>query len=209
MNPAVQFLQNGPNHAEMTLMLAHGAGTPMDTPFMTTVAKGVAATGIRVLRFEFPYMSEKNRTSKRRPPDPKPILLDSWRTAFAASGKGRTVIGGKSMGGRMASLVADELGATGLVCLGYPFHPSGKPERPRTEHLRSLRTKALFVQGERDPFGMPLEIENYGLSAEVRIHWIVDGNHDLKPRKKSGRTLEQNMAEAIAAITVFLDKLSS
>ena len=190
-------------------MLAHGAGTAMDTPFMAIVAEGVAAARIRVLRFEFPYMSKRSRINERRPPDPEPILVDCWRTAFAAAGKGQTVIGGKSMGGRMASLVADELDAIGLMCLGYPFHPTGKPGRPRTEYLQSLRTTSVFVQGEPDPIGMPLEIENYDLSAVVRIHWIIDGNHDLNPRKKSGRTLEQNMAEAVAAITVFLDKLSS
>ena len=140
-------------------MLAHGAGTAMDTPFMATVAEGVAAARIRVLRFEFPYMSKRSRINERRPPDPEPILLDCWRTAFAAA---------------------------------------GKPERLRTEHLKTLKTKALFLQGKRDPFGMPQEIKTYHLSKAVRIHWITDGNHDLNPGKKSGRTLEQNMAGAFA-----------
>ena len=115
---------------------------------MATVAESVAAARIRVLRFEFPYMSKRSRINERRPPDPEPILLECWRTAFTAAGKGQTVIGGKSMGGRMASLVTDELDAIGLVCLGFPFHAPGKPGRPRMKHLKSLKTKSLIVSLE-------------------------------------------------------------
>jgi predicted alpha/beta-hydrolase family hydrolase len=106
-------------------------------------------------------------------------------------------IGGKSMGGRIASLVADEAKVTGLVCLGYPFHPTGKPNQLRVEHLRSIRTPTLVVQGERDPFGTRQEVSDYKLASRVRVHWLTDANHSFKPRKSSGRTLEENLEEAI------------
>jgi len=114
------------------------------------------------------------------------------------------VIGGKSMGGRIASMIADDAGVDGLVCLGYPFHPPGKPEKLRTAHLRDLQTPTLIVQGTRDPFGKPEEVDAYDLSDGIRIVWLEDGDHSFKPRKSSGRTLEQNFGEAIAAIAAFV-----
>jgi predicted alpha/beta-hydrolase family hydrolase len=111
------------------------------------------------------------------------------------------------MGGRMASLVADECGVRGLVCLGYPFHPPGRPERLRTEHLEAIETPTLIVQGSRDPFGGEAEVPGYRLSERIRLHWAPDGNHDLAPRKASGRTSEQNWQEAMAAIRRFVDAL--
>ena len=108
------------------------------------------------------------------------------------------------MGGRMASLIADEVGAAALFCLGYPFHPPGKPERLRTEHLETIATPTLILQGERDPFGTRDEVAGYSLSKAITPHWMPDGNHDLAPRKKSGRTLDENLAEAIDRITGFL-----
>lgn len=198
------ILANGSNDAFTTLILAHGAGAPMDTPFMDTIAESVAAAGIQVLRFEFPYMVRRREDGKRRPPDRQPVLLDSWRAIFAKAGSGKVAIGGKSMGGRMASLIADEVGASALICLGYPFHPPGKPERTRTEHLRELSTPTLILQGERDPFGTQAEVSVYPLSEAIRVHWLGDGNHDLAPRKKSGRTHEQNLREASDQIVAFL-----
>ena len=107
----------------------------------------------------------------------------------------------------MASLVAGQPEVSALVCLGYPFHPTGKPERLRTEHLKALRTPSLIVQGSRDPFGTREEVAGYGLSPAVRLHWAEDGNHDLVPRKASGRSAEQNWAEAMDAICVFLKEI--
>ena len=124
----------------------------MDSPYMDRVAEGVAECGIRVVRFEFPYMAARRSGGKRGAPDREPVLLDSWRQVVAELGGGPSVvIGGKSMGGRMASLIADELHVRGLVCLGYPFHPPGQPEKLRTKHLAALKTRALVIQGERDP----------------------------------------------------------
>ena len=198
------LLTDGPDHARATLILAHGAGAPMDSPFLDTVARGVAKAGIRVVRFEFPYMAERRTTGRKRPPSSPSRLLDTWRDVVAQVGTPQTLcIGGKSLGGRMASLVADELGVRRLVLLGYPFHPPKKPEILRTEHLRGLRTPTLIVQGERDPFGGPDEVAGYGLSKAIEFAWMPDGDHSLKPRVRSGRTEADNLADAVAAIARF------
>src|ERR1043166_3563925 len=157
-----------------------GAGGGMNSPFMTAVARGLEARGIDVVRFEFPYMK-----AGRRVPDREPVLLQAWRDVVAEHGGGAAVpIGGKSRGGRMASMVADELGVRALVCFGYPFHPPGQPEKLRTKHLAALRTPALIIQGERDPFGIPAEVNGYELSPSIEIAWIAGGDHSLKPREK-------------------------
>src|SRR5882724_4943683 len=118
-----EFLFDGPKTAAITLVLAHGAGGPMDSPFMETIAEGVARAGIRVARFEFSYMRRRRATGKGGAPDPGPALMQSWRDTIEKLGGGKQlVIGGKSLGGRIASMVADEMGVRGLICLGYPFH---------------------------------------------------------------------------------------
>ena len=174
---------------------------------MTAFAEGLAACGWRVLRFEFAYMAERRSGGKKRPPSPQATLLAEWRAAIATSEPGKLVIGGKSLGGRMASLLADECGVAGLVCLGYPFHPPGRPDKLRTAHLAGLATPTLIVQGTRDPFGTREEVAGYALSDRVGIHWAQDGDHGLKPRKSSGRLERQNWEEAIGAIDDFLKRL--
>jgi len=198
------FLFDGPDDAALTVALAHGAGAPMDSPFMDTVAQGLAAEGLRVARFEFPYMAKRRADGKKRGPDRQPVLLETWRAAVAALGAERLAIGGKSMGGRMASLVADETRVRGLACLGYPFHPPGKPDRLRTSHLRDLTVPGLICQGERDPFGTRAEVADYDLSPALEIAWAPDGNHDLAPRKASGRTKEDNWADCAEAVRRFI-----
>jgi predicted alpha/beta-hydrolase family hydrolase len=201
-------LYDGPKHAARTVVLAHGAGAPMDSPYMETVTAGLAAHDIRVVRFEFAYMAARRTDGKRRGPDREPVLRAAWTRVVEELGGGAgLVIGGKSMGGRMASLVADEVGARGLLCLGYPFHAPGRPERLRTGHLEKLGTPALVVQGTRDPFGKPEEVEGYALSGRLSVAWIEDGDHDLKPRRKSGRTHEQNLSEAIDLAARFIASL--
>jgi uncharacterized protein len=111
------------------------------------------------------------------------------------------------MGGRIASMVADEVGARGLVCMGYPFHPPGRPDKLRTGHLESLRTPALIVQGTRDAFGTPEDVAGYRLSPSIRVVWLEDGDHSWKPRASSGRTEAQNIGEAVAAIRDFVASL--
>jgi predicted alpha/beta-hydrolase family hydrolase len=190
------------------VILAHGAGAGMDTPFMATIAAGLAAHELRVIRFEFPYMQRRRADGGRRPPDRMPVLMEAWREAIATVGPAqRLVIGGKSMGGRVASMIADDVGVAGLVCLSYPFHPPGKPEKLRVEHLAGVRTPSLILQGTRDPFGKPEEIAGYDLSGRIRVFWLEDGDHSFKPRVKSGRTLGQNLDEAVEAICGFIDGL--
>ncbi len=203
-----EFLTDGPADAPLTFAFAHGAGAPMDTPFMTFFAEGLAARGWRVVRFEFPYMARRRREDRRPPPDRQPVLLATWQAVIANLGPQGLVIGGKSMGGRMASLIADEAGVRGLACLGYPFHPAGKPERLRTEHLAALKTPCLICQGTRDSLGKREEVAGYALAGTIRLHWAEDGDHDLKPRKASGRTAEQNWTEAVAALDGFFRTLA-
>ena len=185
----------------------------MDSPFLEAFAEGLAAHGLPVARFEFPYMAARRAGGRARPPDRAATLLESWRQAIGtadADGVSRRalVIGGKSLGGRMASMVAEEEGVLGLVCLGYPFHSPGRPAAPRIEHLRTLATPALFVQGTRDPFGAPEEVRGYGLPPGLRIHWIEDGDHSLKPRKSSGRTVAEAWDEAVAAVAAFVRQVA-
>jgi uncharacterized protein len=194
--------------AEARLLLGHGAGAGPDTPFMDQIAGLLAARGVATLRFEFAYMTARRERGVRRPPPKAETLTGEYLDAVAQAGEGgRLVIGGKSMGGRVASLVADALyaagRASGLVCLGYPFHPPNKPAQLRTAHLRNLKCPALIVQGERDPFGYRSEIEKMALSPAIAIAWIGDGDHDLGPRAKSGFTRKGNLANAADAIAQF------
>jgi uncharacterized protein len=206
MTTVPDLLRTGPGDSEKTLVLAHGAGAPMDSPFMNAIAEGLARHGVQVVRFEFPYMAARRR-GKGGGPDREPVLRATWAAVVEALGGGPGVfIGGKSMGGRMASLVADELRVRGLVCLGYPFHPPGQLEKLRTAHLATLLTRALIVQGERDTFGSRQEVEGYSLSPAIEVHFIADGDHSLEPRKRSGRTTEEAWAEAIEKIAAFLDR---
>ena len=202
-----KLIFDGPKAASTTIALAHGAGAGMDTPFMNAFAVGLAGHGIRVARFEFPYMAEARRTGNKKPPDREPVLRETWLKVVEMLSREALVIGGKSMGGRIASLVADEAGVAGLVCLGYPFHPVGKPEQLRVEHLTSIRTPTLIVQGERDPFGSQQEVRGYQLSSAVNLHWVEDGDHGLKPRKASGRTEQQNWQTAIEKVVAFVATL--
>lgn len=199
---------DGPSDSSHKIALTHGAGAPVDDAFFETLVAALTERGLRVARFEFPYMKKRREDGVRRGPDRAPVLLDTWRAVMDELGDASTwVIGGKSMGGRMASMIADEVGARGLACLGYPFHPPGKPDKPRVDHLRALRTPALFLQGERDAFGSVEEIAAYGLAASVRLHWLPDGDHSLKPRKRSGRSHDDNIVEAADTIARFVADL--
>jgi dienelactone hydrolase len=124
-------------------------------------------------------------------------------SAIEAQKPAKVVVGGKSMGGRIASMVADELGVRGLICLGYPFHPPGRPEQLRTAHLTSLRTPALIIQGTRDQFGTEAEVSAYELSKSIRIEWMKDGDHSFKPRAGSGTTERQNLERAVGLMEEF------
>lgn len=207
MNRNLQMLWNEPSRGKQSIILAHGAGAPMDTPFMTYFAEGLAGKGFRVGRFEFPYMAARRATGKKKPPDKLDVLLATWRAVIADAGPG-VVIGGKSMGGRIASLVADDAGVRGLVCLGYPFFGMGRKDKPRVAHLATLKTPTLICQGERDPMGNRADVAALSLSSKIKIEWLPDGDHDLKPRKSSGRTHQDNLVAALTAVSDFVAKLA-
>lgn len=203
-----RFLFDGPTDARVTILLAHGAGASMDSTSMTAAAAAFGDAGFRVARFEFAYMAARRTGAGRKPPPRAETLKGEYMAAVAEiDPTGPLIIGGKSMGGRVASMVADDLFArdkiAGLLCLGYPFHPPGKPQQLRTKHLADLRTPALICQGTRDAFGTPDEVAGLTLSDRIEILWLEDGDHDLKPRKKiSGYSAADHlktMAEAVSA----------
>lgn len=201
----LNFLFDGPDNAKHTILLAHGAGAPMDSGSLTAAAAALAANGFRVARFEFDYMASRRKDTSRKPPPRAEKLIPEYLAAVEALGASPSlIIGGKSMGGRVASMVADELYAagaiSGLLCLGYPFHPPGKPEQLRTQHLAGLATPTLIVQGTRDEFGGRDEVGGYQLSPKIEVLWLEDGDHDLKPRKASGFSASDHMAAMAASV---------
>ncbi|WP_313528583.1 alpha/beta family hydrolase [Shinella sp.] len=207
------FLFDGPEDAPVTLLLAHGSGAPMDSAAMTAATAALAAEGLRIARFEFSYMAARRIDGSRKPPPKAETLNPEFQAAVAALGaRGPLVIGGKSMGGRVASMVADTLHAdgkvAGLVCLGYPFHPPEKPAQLRTTHLMDLKTPALICQGTRDPFGTKDEVPGYGLPERIRILWLEDGDHDLKPRKSlSGFSAADHLATMARTVKEWAETL--
>jgi predicted alpha/beta-hydrolase family hydrolase len=183
------MMMDGAADARVTVVLAHGAGAPMDHPFMNAIAEGIAGKEIRVARFEFPYMAARRDGGKRRAPDREPMLMQAWREVVSELGAAeRLVIGGKSMGGRIASQVAaaDSRGIAGVVMLGYPLHPPGRPDKPRTKHLPAIKVPMLFVQGSRDAFGTPDELRPVmkHLTAPATLYVVEGGDHSFKVPKK-------------------------
>jgi predicted alpha/beta-hydrolase family hydrolase len=209
---APTFLIDGPAKGHTTILLAHGAGAPMDSASMTAAATALAGAGFRVARFEFGYMAAR-RDGQRKPPPRAETLIPEYRAAIDALGAtGPLVIGGKSMGGRVASMAADELLAAGriagLLCLGYPFHPPGKPAQLRTAHLADLKTPAVICQGTRDEFGTRDEVAGYVLSDRIELLWLEDGDHDLKPRKSvSGFTAADHLRTVAAAVSAWAGRI--
>ncbi|MEE3373102.1 MAG: alpha/beta family hydrolase [Planctomycetota bacterium] len=205
--PRPTVLTDGPRRASHSLLLAHGAGAGMRSEFMCAIATGLGKAGIRVTRFEFPYMLRTADTGVRRPPDREPVLRERWQEMIHACAADNLVIGGKSLGGRIASLVASDFRVAGLVCLGYPFHPVGRPTRLRTAHLETLRVPTLILQGERDRLGNQQEVAGYTLSDRIQVQWLTDGDHDLVPRKQSGRSRQHNWEEAVRLTAEFIHRL--
>lgn len=192
-------------------LFAHGAGAPMDSSFMAETAAAIAQRGVEVVRFEFPYMAARRSEGKRRPPDQAEKLLMCWDELIGRYAGDRLplFIGGKSMGGRMATLWAAKNGGDncrGIVCFGYPFHPAGKPEKLRVEHLANCGIPLLIVQGERDPLGSREEVGTYGLTSGTHLHWLAAANHDLKPLRSSGISHAQHMKAAADAAVDFMRK---
>ncbi|RUV54933.1 alpha/beta fold hydrolase [Mesorhizobium sp. M5C.F.Ca.IN.020.29.1.1] len=206
------FLFDGPETAPITVLLAHGAGAPMDSASMTATAKALAEAGFRVARFEFHYMAARRYGHRKPPPRAETVNPEYVKAIADLRAKGVTgalIIGGKSMGGRVASMIADEMFSkgeiSGLLCLGYPFHPPAKLTQLRTKHLAALKTPTLICQGTRDEFGTKDEVAGYALSDAIEMLWLEDGDHDLKPRKSisgfSAADHLKTLAEAVKAWT--------
>lgn len=205
-------LENGPADAAARLIIAHGAGAGITFSFLENIAHFLAERGIAVTRLEFAYMTARREQGTRRPPPRAQSLMGEFRQfvhhAFAAKPQRQTLlIGGKSLGGRVASMIADDSYAAGeiggLVCLGYPFHPPKKPDALRTAHLETLACPSIIVQGERDPFGTREEVSRLALSPCIAFEWIGDGDHDLNPRGASGYTRSGNLIRAADAVAAF------
>jgi uncharacterized protein len=185
-------------HARSALVLAHGAGHGMDTRLLIDIAEALAARGVAVLRFNFPYME-----AGRRAPDPQPRLVACYRAVANTVAKEfeRPFLGGKSMGGRIAShIVADGFPAAGLVFLGYPLHPPGQPDRIRDAHLQQIGVPMLFLQGTRDPFATP-ELLHQTVQALSAAHLfeIEGGDHSFKVKGRSPTDVTADLVEAIDA----------
>lgn len=204
----MSLLIDGKQH-EMTCIFAHGAGAPMDSEFMETVAKGLAKKGIKVVRFEFPYMQARRLNGKKRPPNRQPELLAAF-TDVLNQQTGPCVLMGKSMGGRMASILASESPDSekimGVLALGYPFHPQGKPEKLRIEHLPKVQVPLAIAQGTRDALGNFDEVQALALPESIEWQWLEDGDHDLKPRVKSGLTHQQHIQQTIEFSADFISR---
>ncbi|MCP8899169.1 alpha/beta family hydrolase [Gilvimarinus xylanilyticus] len=192
------------------LVLAHGAGAPMDSVFMEQITTELVALQVSVARFEFPYMRQRREGGSKRPPDRQPVLIDTWRQVlqqFDATGEGDVFIGGKSMGGRMAAITSAEQKVKGVICFGYPFHPPAKLEKLRLEPLAQSPCPLLIVQGTRDKLGSRDDAASYSLPQHLQIEWLEDGDHDLKPRVKSGFTHAQHIHTAANKAARFIHSI--
>lgn len=207
------FLHDQADNAIARLLLAHGAGAPMDHPWLEDLTNLLVARRISVSRFEFAFMAARREEGKRRPAPRGDKLIPEYEAMVHAlrvefDDSLPLFIGGKSLGGRVASLVATNLYSAkairGLICYSYPFHPAGKPGTLRTAHLATFDCPALILQGTRDPLGNRSEVESYDLDRGIHLHWLEDGDHDLKPRKKSGYTLAEHLQSAADATTSFV-----
>lgn len=198
-------LMNKAKNPIATFVFAHGAGAGQNSEFMRLMAEGICKHNINVQRFNFAYMALALESGKRRPPDRADKLIEHFKTVLTEVDRDLPIfIGGKSMGGRMASMLVQESFAKGCVCMGYPFHPPGKPEKLRTEHLLAINKPVLILQGERDTFGTKQEIEKFSLSAQVDVNYLADGDHSFKPRKTSGFKLDDNLNLAIEKTVKFI-----
>ncbi|HHX8278765.1 TPA: alpha/beta fold hydrolase [Vibrio diabolicus] len=201
-----QWIVEGPESGPL-FIFAHGAGAGMEHDFMAAVAKGLVEQGIRVVRFNFPYMIKRAEDGKKRPPDRAPKLLEAYEEVIAHFTSQPIVIGGKSMGGRMSSLLAENELVAGIACLGFPFHPPGKPEKFKGDHLANIEKPTLILQGERDTFGKREEFDDFVLSSQVKVSFLPDGDHSFKPRKSSGHTEAGNIDLAVEQLGAFIKEV--
>ena len=208
MNTVSQISIDQADQPIATFVFAHGAGAGKDSEFMHDVATMLAKHRIQVVRFNFPYMQKAVELGKKRPPDRGPVLEQAFLDVIAQQETNLPLfIGGKSMGGRIATLILTQSTALGAMCFGYPFHPPGKPEKLRTEHLMDINKPVLVLQGQRDTFGNQQEVTQYPLSTSVDVQFFDDGDHSLKPRKASGLTQQQHIQSAVEQCIGFITRV--
>ncbi|PAJ72276.1 alpha/beta hydrolase [Pseudoalteromonas sp. NBT06-2] len=205
-NPQAQFI------------FAHGAGAGMDSEFMQKMAGLLCNKQINVGLFNFEYMQKIKAEGKRRPPERTDKLLTYFDEILAQAAKESDLplfIGGKSMGGRMASMIVSDKtylehdivsSVKGVIVFGYPFHPPGKPDKLRTAHFPDLNCLLSVMQGQRDIFGTESEVSVMKLADNIQLNWLPDGDHSLIPRKKSGFTQEQNWISAAEKAVDFINE---
>lgn len=199
---------------KIAMVIAHGAGAPADSDYMEQLVTALDDVGISSVRFEFPYMQQRRIDGRKRPPGRQPGLLDSFVQALQRARSELPqncflMAGGKSMGGRMASLLKSNL-MDAVVCYGYPFHPPGKPDRWRTGHLASITCPLLIVQGTRDPFGKPAELETQSAAlAKCELNWLEGGNHDFQPLARQLETRNDLMLQAAQVTRQFADRIAA
>lgn len=175
---------------------------------MAALALGLAGEGLSVVRFDFPYMELRRSTGRARPPSPFPQLVEAYVQGVERLGaRGPLFVAGKSLGARVAAACAARVGARGVIAFGYPFHPPRAPDKLRVALLQALEVPCLVVQGTRDPFGSPAEVERYQLGSHVQVCWLAEADHDLTPPKRSGATRATSIAEACAVAGAFARSL--
>ena len=198
---------------EARVLLAHGAGAGMEHPTLSAIAEAWLELGVEVVRFEFPYMARRRTEGVKAPPNKIHNIVVAWQAALAhwAVSHVPTVLVGKSMGGRAASLLVSDEGfnperwnVAACVCLGYPFHPPKKTAVLRVEHLPRVKAPTLIIQGTRDAFGKPEEVADYELGANVSVKWQDHCDHDFQPLKRSGVTQAQALREVVATANEFV-----
>ncbi len=211
----MELLINGPNEGPVYI-LAHGAGADMNSDFLTQVAEGLALKGIRVVRFNFPYMIKSAHDGKRRPPDRAPKLLAAYQDVIEKIMQQTSkplVIGGKSMGGRIATMLTEQLSLgendiLGTACIGFPFHAPKKESKDRLDYLVHITKPVLIFQGTRDVMGNKEEVTEYQklkrIDCAIKIYWLEDGDHDLKPRKASGFNHQQHINNTIEQLAEYV-----
>jgi len=204
----------GPRGADRAVLLAHGAGSGRRAPVLVAVADALAAVGIPSLRFDYPY-----RAAGRRAPDRPPVLAAATRAAAAELAEragvdpARLVLGGRSMGGRVCSLVAADPEAPvptlGLLLLGYPLHPAGKPDRRRDDHFGSLTMPVCFISGTRDALAPQAALTQsiHKVPGPVTLHWLESADHGYRPLKASGRTSDDVIAEVVETSVTWVQAL--
>lgn len=198
--------------SKVHLLLTHGAGASTSHSFFTQLISSLTRKGCHVWTFDFAYMVQALTEKKRRPPPRLPVLENEYIAIHNAVreiiGSDQLWIGGKSMGGRVACHVANDIANInnigGVIALGYPFHPVGKPEKLRLDVLQASLLPVFICQGERDAFGNKSEINTYTIPANIHIKHVIDGDHSFTPRKSSGRDIIDNINEVAEAIALFV-----